>query len=146
MSIPRYPEPADGRLIFIVFRYYFLVIVQHQSYRPTLCNNTTMHPPLDRPHPDCQTEINNLRHCHDTTSKLKFWGCNDVKFALDKCLKEEKLRLLEILNQDMVTKRAAEEDVFQMAMGKETSFEEYLNADKDYVKAMEERRKRDAGQ
>ncbi len=69
-----------------------------------------------------------------------------MKFALDKCLKEEKLRLLEILNKDMVTKRAAEEDVFQRAMGKCTSFEEYLNADKDYVKAMEERRKRDAGQ
>jgi len=68
-----------------------------------------------------------------------------VKFALDKCLKEEKIRLLEILNKDMVTKRTAEENVYQMAMGKEVSFEEYLNADKEFVKAMEERRKRDNG-
>lgn len=109
-----------------------------------LLTNTIMHPPLDRPHPDCQTEINNLRHCHETTSKLKFWGCNDIKFALDKCLKEEKIRLLEILNKDMVEKRAAEEDVYQMAMGKTTSFEDYLKMDKDFVKAMEERRKRDS--
>lgn len=68
-----------------------------------------------------------------------------MKFALDKCLKEEKIRLLEILNKDMVTKRTAEENVYQMAMGKEVSFEEYLNADKEFVKAMEERRKRDNG-
>ena len=68
-----------------------------------------------------------------------------MKFALDKCLKEEKIRLLEILNKDMVSKRAAEENVYQMAMGKEVSFEEYLNADKEFVKAMEERRKRDNG-
>ncbi len=101
-----------------------------------------MHPPLDRPHPDCQTEINNLHHCHATTSKLKFWGCNEVKFALDRCLKEEKIRLLETLNVDMVAKRAAEENVFQMALGKGISFEEYLNADKDFAKAMDEKRKR----
>ncbi len=68
-----------------------------------------------------------------------------MKFALDKCLKEEKIRLLEILNKDMVSKRAAEENVYQMAMGKEISFEEYLKADKEFVKAMEERRKRDDG-
>lgn len=68
-----------------------------------------------------------------------------MKFALDKCLKEEKIRLLEILNKDMVTKRTAEENVYQIAMGKEVSFEEYLNADKEFVKAMEERRKRDNG-
>ncbi len=33
----------------------------------------TMHPPLDRPHPDCQEAIDSLRHCHATNSKLKFW-------------------------------------------------------------------------
>jgi len=102
-----------------------------------------MHPPLDRPHPDCQSEINDLQHCHATKSKLKFWGCNQVKFALDKCLKEEKLRLQDEMNKDYEAKRAAEEDVYQMALGKDVSFEEYLKRDKDWNNAMEERRKRE---
>ena len=96
-----------------------------------------MHPPLDRPHPDCQDEINNLHHCHATTSKLKFWGCNEIKFALDKCLKAEKLKLLEVIYKDADSKRAREEEVFQMALGKEISFEDYLMKDKDFRKAME---------
>ena len=102
-----------------------------------------MHPPLDRPHPDCQSEINDLQHCHATKYKLKFWGCNQVKFALDKCLKEEKLRLQDEMNKDYEAKRAAEEDVYQMALGKDVSFEEYLKRDKDWNNAMEERRKRE---
>ena len=102
-----------------------------------------MHPPLDRPHPDCQSEIDNLRLCHATTSKLKFWACNEVKYALDRCLKEEKARLLVELNKDMEAKRAAEEDAYQKAMGKDVSWEEYLKRDKDFNKAMEERRKRE---
>mmetsp|Transcript_29989 Transcript_29989/g.51020 ORF Transcript_29989/g.51020 Transcript_29989/m.51020 type:complete len:106 (+) Transcript_29989:129-446(+) len=102
-----------------------------------------MHPPLDRPHPDCQVEINNLQHCHATTSKLKFWGCNEVKFALDKCLKEEKQRLLAEMNRDYQAKRAAEEDVYQKALGQDVSFEEYLKQDKDFNNAMNERRKRE---
>lgn len=102
-----------------------------------------MHPPLDRPHPDCQTQINDLRHCHATTSKLKFWGCNEVKFALDRCLKEEKLRLLEELNRGAEARRKAEEDAMQAALGKQESWEEYLKRDKDFNKAMEERRKRE---
>ena len=143
-----------------------------------------MHPPLDRPHPDCQDEINNLHHCHATTSKVshhvhylyrifdiillisnncifvspphnqpfllleppiipiilgkvKFWGCNEIKFALDKCLKAEKLKLLEVIYKDADSKRAREEEVFQMALGKEISFEDYLMKDKDFRKAME---------
>mmetsp|Transcript_28047 Transcript_28047/g.60251 ORF Transcript_28047/g.60251 Transcript_28047/m.60251 type:complete len:120 (+) Transcript_28047:230-589(+) len=99
-----------------------------------------MHPPLDRPHPDCQTAINDLQNCHATTSKLKFWGCNEVKFALDRCLKEEKLKLLEVINKDVATRRALEGDVYQKAMGKEVSFEDYLKQDKDFNNAMEERR------
>ena len=94
-----------------------------------------MHPPLDRPHPDCQAQINDLTECHATTSKLKFWGCNKVKFLLDQCLKEEKKRLLVDMNKDYDAKRAAEDDVFQKAMGKEMSFEEYLKQDKDYQAA-----------
>lgn len=100
-----------------------------------------MHPPLDRPHPECVEEIDNLYHCHATTSKLKFWGCNQVKFALDQCLKKEKQNLLVELNKDAAAKRAAEEDAYQKALGKEMSFEDYLKKDKDYNKAMEERRR-----
>mmetsp|Transcript_18196 Transcript_18196/g.39327 ORF Transcript_18196/g.39327 Transcript_18196/m.39327 type:complete len:103 (-) Transcript_18196:214-522(-) len=100
-----------------------------------------MHPPLDRPHPDCQNEIYGLQECHATTSKLKFWACNEVKFALDKCLKVEKIKLLEEMNKDYEAKRSAEEDVFQMALGKDISFEDYLKKDKDFNKAMDEKRK-----
>lgn len=102
-----------------------------------------MHPPLDRPHPECQVEINDLQTCHATTSKLKFWGCNEVKYALDQCLKKEKQNLLAVLNKDVAAKRKAEEDVFQMALGKEMSFEDYLKKDKDFNKAMEDRRRMD---
>mmetsp|Transcript_7915 Transcript_7915/g.18490 ORF Transcript_7915/g.18490 Transcript_7915/m.18490 type:complete len:102 (-) Transcript_7915:232-537(-) len=94
-----------------------------------------MHPPLDRPHPDCQAQISDLHECHATTSKLKFWGCNRVKFLLDECLKAEKKRLLAEMNKDYEAKRAAEDDVFRKAMGKEMSFEEYLQQDKDYQAA-----------
>ena len=100
-----------------------------------------MHPPLDRPHPECMQEIDDLYHCHATTSKIKFWGCNDVKFALDQCLKKEKQNLLLELNKDAAAKRAAEEDAYQKALGKEMSFEDYLKKDKDYNKAMEERKR-----
>lgn len=105
-----------------------------------------MHPPLDRPHPDCQSEINALYHCHATTSKLKFWGCNNIKFTLDRCLKDEKVRLLDEMNKDVVAKRAAEEKAYQMATGKALSFEEYLKQDKDWNNAMEERRRKDRSQ
>ena len=101
-----------------------------------------MHPPLDRPHPDCQSEINNLHHCHATTSKLRFWGCNEIKFTLDKCLKEEKQRLLAEMNKDVEEKRAAEEVEIQRGLGKELSFEDYLKKDKDFNKAMEDRKER----
>ncbi len=100
-----------------------------------------MHPPLDRPHPECMQEIDDLYHCHATTSKIKFWACNDVKFALDQCLKKEKQNLLRELNKDAAAKRAAEEDAYQKALGKEMSFEDYLKKDKDYNKAMEDRKR-----
>lgn len=101
-----------------------------------------MHPPLDRPHPDCQVQINDLHRCHATTSKLKFWGCNQVKFALDQCLKEEKLRLQAVMNKEVEARRAVEEDVYRKAMGKDVSFEEYLKRDKDFNNAVDERRRR----
>ncbi|KAL7546546.1 hypothetical protein ACHAWF_009875 [Thalassiosira exigua] len=105
-----------------------------------------MHPPLDRPHPDCQREIDDLRHCHATTSKLKFWGCNEVKYALDRCFKEEKRRQREVIFKDAEAKRAAEERAYQAATGKQLTFEEYLKQDKDWNKAVEERRRREAEQ
>mmetsp|Transcript_30740 Transcript_30740/g.60936 ORF Transcript_30740/g.60936 Transcript_30740/m.60936 type:complete len:85 (+) Transcript_30740:335-589(+) len=53
-----------------------------------------MHPPLKRPHPDCQSYIAAFRLCHATNPTMKFFGyCNDAKVALDKCFKEEKVRV-----------------------------------------------------
>ena len=50
-----------------------------------------MHPPLKRPHPDCQSAIVYLESCHITNPYLKFLGaCNDAKADLDKCFRREK--------------------------------------------------------
>mmetsp|Transcript_5891 Transcript_5891/g.7515 ORF Transcript_5891/g.7515 Transcript_5891/m.7515 type:complete len:103 (+) Transcript_5891:142-450(+) len=95
-----------------------------------------MHPPLDRPHPMCQDEIRALKECHITTSKLKFWGCNDIKFAMDRCLKKEKLALVAKLNDDLDLKRKEENDAFQEAMGHTQSFDEFLKTDKTYLEEM----------
>jgi COX assembly protein 2 len=95
-----------------------------------------MHPPLDRPHPMCQTQINKLKECHAKTSKLKFWGCNTIKFEMDKCLKQEKLKLVSQLNENFDEKRKREDDAFQDAMGYNQSFEEFLKTDKVYLEEM----------
>lgn len=99
-----------------------------------------MHPPLDRPHPMCQTEINAFKACHVQNSKLKFWACNDVKNAMDKCLKKEKMALLEKINADFDDKRRREEDAFMEAMGHEKTFEEFLKTDKVYLEEMRKMR------
>ncbi|KAF4322589.1 hypothetical protein BBO99_00003792 [Phytophthora kernoviae] len=53
-----------------------------------------MHTPLDRPHPDCQAEIQALLECHNENPYAKFLGvCGDVKTALDKCFKAEKIKI-----------------------------------------------------
>ncbi|CAM9775818.1 unnamed protein product, partial [Phaeothamnion confervicola] len=53
-----------------------------------------MHPPLDRPHPLCQKEIEEIIRCHQEHPYAKWWGrCNAAKSALDRCFyleKEEK--------------------------------------------------------
>ncbi|KAM3575014.1 hypothetical protein VYU27_003035 [Nannochloropsis oceanica] len=50
-----------------------------------------MHPPLHRPHPDCQHVIDALLSCHRQHPLAKFWGaCNEEKWALDKCFRVEK--------------------------------------------------------
>ena len=103
-----------------------------------------MHPPLDRPHPDCEKEVDALRQCHATTSKLKFWACNEIKFAMDQCLKIEKQRMLTEMNKDFEEKRQREEDAFRDAVGQELTFDEYLKQDKEYLnaeKAAQDRRK-----
>jgi COX assembly mitochondrial protein 2 len=53
-----------------------------------------MHPPLDRPHPDCSNFIESLNKCHSENEYAKFWGaCNDAKAAMDICFREEKERV-----------------------------------------------------
>ncbi len=81
----------------------------------------------------CQEEIEALRICHKTSSKLKFWACNEIKFAMDRCLKKEKLALVEQLNVDMDEKRKREDEALQEAMGRDQSFEEFLKTDKVYL-------------
>ena len=57
------------------------------------CSQVNMHPPLDRPHPDCQALIVALNDCHDNNVYAKFWGaCNDPKASMDRCFREEKER------------------------------------------------------
>ncbi len=96
-----------------------------------------MHPPLDRPHPLCQEQIDALRECHANTSKLKFWACNELKFALDTCFKQEKQVLLREMNSDFEEKRKREDDALQEAIGHKQSFQDYLKTDKQYLKEME---------
>ncbi len=39
-----------------------------------------MHPPLHRPHPQCQQVIKDLDRCHAENPYAKFWGsCNEAK-------------------------------------------------------------------
>ncbi|KAF6250261.1 hypothetical protein COO60DRAFT_1577551 [Scenedesmus sp. NREL 46B-D3] len=54
-----------------------------------------MHPPLIlEKHPICATYMEALVACHKEHHVSKWWGaCNDAKFALTKCLAEEKREL-----------------------------------------------------
>ena len=50
-----------------------------------------MHPPLGRPHPECQEQVKLLVSCHENNPFKKYFGaCNDHKAALDWCFKKEK--------------------------------------------------------
>ena len=52
-----------------------------------------MHPPLDRPHPDCQDFVEALNKCHKENEWKKFMGaCNEPKALMDICFREEKER------------------------------------------------------
>jgi COX assembly protein 2 len=70
-----------------------------------------MHPPLFRPHPDCQKFVEELVSCHETKNIAKWWGgCNDVKAGLDLCFAQEKIR-----KRDANLKEAREFDVMYEA-------------------------------
>mmetsp|Transcript_20102 Transcript_20102/g.35730 ORF Transcript_20102/g.35730 Transcript_20102/m.35730 type:complete len:85 (-) Transcript_20102:294-548(-) len=50
-----------------------------------------MHPPLHRPHPQCQAVVAALTECHESNPFAKYMGaCNDAKVALDQCFRAEK--------------------------------------------------------
>lgn len=65
-----------------------------------------MHPPLDRPHPDCQDAVQNLKNCHVSRLKWKFWACNEMKFELDRCFREEKQAMMKRINAEFYEERA----------------------------------------
>jgi len=92
-----------------------------------------MHPPLDRPHPDCDEPIAALKHCHQTAGWSKYAGaCNDFKVQMDQCLRAEKKRLLEELNRDLPGRFQRQEEMVKTAFGKTETFSEYLQQDKEY--------------
>jgi COX assembly protein 2 len=95
-----------------------------------------MHPQLDRPHPDCEDVVNELKECHLTGWNKWTGACNDIKFRLDRCFKAEKARLLEIRSKALEKDRAFLDKVMQENLGHELSFEEYLAQDKGFQKAM----------
>ena len=102
-----------------------------------------MHPPLDRPHPRCQDEINGLRECHATGNKLKFWACNEVKAKLDKCFREEKEEMLRKMNANLDEKKKEEHAQAALAFGKTETFQEYWQRERSrYVQPLRCCRKR----
>mmetsp|Transcript_10017 Transcript_10017/g.12369 ORF Transcript_10017/g.12369 Transcript_10017/m.12369 type:complete len:96 (+) Transcript_10017:208-495(+) len=94
-----------------------------------------MHPPLERPHPDCQEAIIALEDCHRKTSKIFFWKCDDAKYALDKCFKKEKEDMLKRVNENWEDKRREED----LAFGQKISFEEFLKQDEERRRAKGEK-------
>lgn len=96
-----------------------------------------MHPPLDRPHPECQEEIRALQECQATRKFWNVWACNDFKYALDKCFRREKMNHLKEMNADMHQDRQQEEEAWQDATNQKMSFEEYLRQDKAYQKEIQ---------
>ena len=69
-----------------------------------------MHPPLYKSkHPHCVIQIEELEQCHADNPVAKFVGvCNEKKYALDRCFREQKeLRRLKnkIINQERAARR-----------------------------------------
>ena len=105
-----------------------------------------MHPPLDRPHPDCQSEIKALRHCHATRPLWKIWACNDIKLALDMCFRREKENMLAEINKDTPAARKIEEEMLAESKGKTMSFDEYLKTDPTYLSEVKNSKSRNSEQ
>jgi len=97
-----------------------------------------MHPPLDRPHPECQDVVQALKKCHANNSKVFFWRCDDAKTNLDKCFREEKKHMLDEMNKNFAQDRSNEDVLIMEALGQKVSFQEYLEKDKGYAKAQQE--------
>ena len=100
-----------------------------------------MHPSLDRPHPDCQDVIQQLKDCHTKLWQKYTGGCNDLKFAVDHCLKKEKKRLLNSLNEEVHERRSKQEEIIKEAFGKTMTFSEYLELDKEYLAEVAKKKK-----
>jgi COX assembly protein 2 len=98
-----------------------------------------MHPPLDRPHPDCVDVIQTLKVCHLDYFKKFTGGCNDFKVAMDKCLKKEKKRILDELNVDLSENKTKEAELIKEAFGKKETFREYLKKDPDYQRELKKK-------
>lgn len=99
-----------------------------------------MHPPLERPHPKCQEIIEALNLCHaQKYSKIIFWKCNETKYQLDKCFKEEKQEMLQRMQQQEALDDVRKEE--DAALRKEP-FEEFLKRDEDYQRIAREQRQR----
>jgi COX assembly mitochondrial protein 2 len=101
-----------------------------------------MHPPLDRPHPDCQPEIAQLHECHLSWHKF-FGACNDIKTALDQCLRREKRRLMKERLKDYDIYLAREQLMMQKTFGRDETFSEYLAHDENYLEALRKKRERE---
>jgi len=97
-----------------------------------LVKRKEMHPPLDRPHPDCEDIVQSLKSCHDDGWKKYVGACNDIKVKMDQCFREEKKRLLQELNAELPKKRDKQEEIIRNAFGKQMTFKEYLSQDEDY--------------
>mmetsp|Transcript_28999 Transcript_28999/g.79575 ORF Transcript_28999/g.79575 Transcript_28999/m.79575 type:complete len:100 (-) Transcript_28999:202-501(-) len=94
-----------------------------------------MHPPLDRPHPDCQDVILALKACHANPWKKFTGGCNQAKFALDHCFKQEKERQLAETNKNLVREKKEEQEIMKDIFGQKETFEEFLAKDPEYQRA-----------
>ena len=85
-----------------------------------------MHPPLHRPHPDCQNAIEALEKCQQTRHWLNFFKCNEVKAQLDRCFRKEKEDMLKRENVHWAEKQ--EKIMREMGM---VSWEEHWRKEKE---------------
>jgi len=99
-----------------------------------------MHPPLNRPHPDCNDVIQDLKICHESFLNKISGQCNTYKFRLDACLKEEKKRLLAEMNKDLPQHISHQEEIIKQAFGKQQTFSEYLAQDAEYQRVSKQQK------